>query len=156
MQSETMLPGDADFPVTELTGRVGGQFKRKRISLDGPLNTVNAQVQDQRLSCRVAPCITRRRLRVQRGRYHRSAVADRLPSAASAGTAAVPATISTLSMRTERRKFTIAEVKRICAFPDDFILTGTYAQQWERLGNSVPPLMMKAIAETIRDRVLAQ
>jgi DNA (cytosine-5)-methyltransferase 1 len=57
---------------------------------------------------------------------------------------------------TERRKFTIAELRRICAFPDDFILTGTYAQQWERLGNSVPPLMMKAIAETIRDRVLAQ
>src|SRR5471030_2138320 len=57
---------------------------------------------------------------------------------------------------TERRKFTIAELRRICAFPDDFILTGTYAQQWERLGNSVPPLMMKAIAETIRDKVLAR
>ena len=57
---------------------------------------------------------------------------------------------------TERRKFTIAELRRICAFPDDFVLTGTFAQQWERLGNSVPPLMMKAIAETIRDRVLAR
>lgn len=53
-----------------------------------------------------------------------------------------------------RRKFTIAEVKRICAFPDDFILTGSYAQQWERLGNSVPPVMMRAIAEAIRDKVL--
>jgi DNA (cytosine-5)-methyltransferase 1 len=57
---------------------------------------------------------------------------------------------------TERRKFTIAELKRICAFPDDFILTGNYAQQWERLGNSVPPVMMMRIAETIRDRVLAR
>lgn len=55
---------------------------------------------------------------------------------------------------TEKRKFTIAELKRICSFPDDFILTGSYAQQWARLGNSVPPLMMKAIAETIRDRIL--
>lgn len=55
----------------------------------------------------------------------------------------------------ERRKFTIAEVKRICAFPDDFILTGSYAQQWERLGNSVPPVMMRAIAEAIRDKVLS-
>ena len=54
----------------------------------------------------------------------------------------------------QRRKFTIAEVKRLSAFPDDFVLTGTYAQQWERLGNSVPPLMMRAIAEAIRDRVL--
>ena len=55
---------------------------------------------------------------------------------------------------TERRKFTIAELKRICAFPDDFILKGSYAQQWERLGNSVPPVMMRHIAETIRDEVL--
>ena len=54
----------------------------------------------------------------------------------------------------ERRKFTIAELKRICAFPDDFQLAGTYAQQWERLGNSVPPVMMKHIAVTIRDKIL--
>jgi DNA (cytosine-5)-methyltransferase 1 len=52
------------------------------------------------------------------------------------------------------RKFTIAEVKRICAFPDDFILTGSYAQQWERLGNSVPPVMMFHIARVIRDSIL--
>jgi len=57
---------------------------------------------------------------------------------------------------TEKRKFTIDELKRICAFPDDFILCGSYAQQWERLGNSVPPLMMKAIASTIRDRILSR
>ena len=47
----------------------------------------------------------------------------------------------------ERRKFTIAEVKRLCSFPDDFVLKGTYAQQWERLGNSVPPVMMMHIAQ---------
>ena len=55
---------------------------------------------------------------------------------------------------TEKRKFTIAELKRICAFPDDFILTGSYAQQWERLGRSVPPVMMSRIASTIRDEIL--
>jgi DNA (cytosine-5)-methyltransferase 1 len=54
----------------------------------------------------------------------------------------------------ERRKFTIAELMRICAFPDDFILCGTYAQKWERLGNSVPPVMMFKIAEAIRDKIL--
>jgi len=58
--------------------------------------------------------------------------------------------------QTTRRKFMIAELKRICAFPDDFTLTGSYAQQWERLGNSVPPLMMRAVAEVVRDRVLAK
>lgn len=51
---------------------------------------------------------------------------------------------------TERRKFTIAELRRICGFPDDFVLTGTYRQQWERLGRAVPPPMMFAIAETVR------
>ncbi|HQK23792.1 MAG TPA: DNA cytosine methyltransferase [Candidatus Latescibacteria bacterium] len=48
----------------------------------------------------------------------------------------------------------MAEVKRICAFPDDFVLVGSYAQQWERLGNAGPPVMMRHIAETIRDKVL--
>jgi len=57
---------------------------------------------------------------------------------------------------TERRKFSIGELKRICAFPDDFRLTGTYAQQWERLGRAVPPVMMAHIAATIRDEILAK
>lgn len=39
----------------------------------------------------------------------------------------------------EDRKFTIPELRRIMSIPDDFILTGTYAQQWERLGRMVPP-----------------
>ena len=52
------------------------------------------------------------------------------------------------------RKFTIGELRRICAFPDDFVLTGDYPQQWERLGRAVPPLMMRAVAEVLRDRVL--
>ena len=55
---------------------------------------------------------------------------------------------------TEIRKFTIAELRRICSFPDDFVLTGTYAQQWERCGRAVPPLMMRAIALTLRDSIL--
>jgi DNA (cytosine-5)-methyltransferase 1 len=53
-----------------------------------------------------------------------------------------------------QRKFTIVELKRICGFPDDFKLTGTYAQQWERCGRSVPPVMMSHIAATIRDEIL--
>lgn len=57
---------------------------------------------------------------------------------------------------TEKRKFSIAELKRICAFPDDFILTGTYAQQWERMGRAVPPVMMSHIAATVRDEILAR
>lgn len=51
----------------------------------------------------------------------------------------------------ECRKFSIAEIKRLCSFPDDYVLTGSYAQQWERCGRSVPPLMMRAIGTTIRE-----
>jgi DNA (cytosine-5)-methyltransferase 1 len=54
----------------------------------------------------------------------------------------------------ENRKLTIPELKRVGSFPDNFILTGTYAQKWERIGRAVPPLMMKAIAEHIRYRIL--
>jgi DNA (cytosine-5)-methyltransferase 1 len=55
---------------------------------------------------------------------------------------------------TEKRKFSISELRRICAFPDDFILRGSYAQQWERLGRAVPPVMMSHIAATVRDQIL--
>lgn len=56
----------------------------------------------------------------------------------------------------ECRYLTIPELKRICAFPDDFILPGTYAQQWERLGRAVPPVMMQAIAANIQEQILCK
>lgn len=54
------------------------------------------------------------------------------------------------------RKFTIPELKRITSVPDDFILTGTYEQQWERLGRMVPPVMMMHIAKTIEKEILCK
>lgn len=54
----------------------------------------------------------------------------------------------------EKRKFSIAELRRICGFPDDFVLQGSYAQQWERCGRAVPPVMMMHIAAAVRDKVL--
>ncbi len=63
--------------------------------------------------------------------------------------------IASVTHPTEKRKLTIAELKRICAFPDDFVLTGTYSQQWERLGRAVPPVMMAHVASTIRDEILS-
>ena len=55
---------------------------------------------------------------------------------------------------TEKRKFSIAELRRICAFPDDFVFTGTYSQQWERMGRAVPPVMMMHIAKAIKTEIL--
>lgn len=54
----------------------------------------------------------------------------------------------------ENRLFTVRELKRLCSYPDDFKMDGSNSQQTQRLGNSVPPLMMRAIAETLRDKVL--
>jgi DNA (cytosine-5)-methyltransferase 1 len=52
------------------------------------------------------------------------------------------------------RRVTLAELRALSGFPADFALTGSYAQRWERIGRAVPPLMMRAVAETLRDRVL--
>lgn len=54
----------------------------------------------------------------------------------------------------EDRKFTIAELRRITSVPDDFITTGTFPQQWERLGRMVPPIMMMYIAKTVQKEIL--
>ena len=54
----------------------------------------------------------------------------------------------------ECRKYTINELKRLTSIPDDFILTGDYSQQYERLARMVQPVMMKHIAETIQKEVL--
>jgi DNA (cytosine-5)-methyltransferase 1 len=56
----------------------------------------------------------------------------------------------------EKRKFTVEELKLLSSFPKDFVLTGTYAQRCERIGRSVPPLMAKAIGETIAKEILAK
>lgn len=49
-----------------------------------------------------------------------------------------------------RRGLTIAEAKRVCSFPDDYRMPGSYGDQWARLGNSVPPLMAHALAVALR------
>lgn len=51
----------------------------------------------------------------------------------------------------EDRHLTIEEAKRICSFPDDFKLTGSFNEQWARLGNAVMPNFMKAIALSIKE-----
>jgi hypothetical protein len=55
----------------------------------------------------------------------------------------------------ERRKFTIDELKLISGFPSDFRLSGSFDEQWERLGNAVPPVMMFHVADAIYKNILA-
>jgi len=63
-------------------------------------------------------------------------------------------TAASVTHWSECRKLTLAELRRLSGFPDDFALTGTYEQRWERIGRAVPPVMMAAIASVIRDRIL--
>ena len=61
----------------------------------------------------------------------------------------ITAKIATLFRWDEPRTLSIAEIKRLSSFPDDFQLTGTTRQQWERVGRAVPPLMMGHLAAAI-------
>jgi len=66
----------------------------------------------------------------------------------------VKSLISGLIHPIENRYLTINELKRIGSFPDDFNLIGKFEEQWMRIGNSVPPKFMQAIAENIRVNIL--
>ena len=54
----------------------------------------------------------------------------------------------------DNRKLTIKECKRLMGFPEDYILTGDFDQQVERLGRAVAPLMYKAVANSIYEKVI--
>ncbi len=54
------------------------------------------------------------------------------------------------------RKFSVMEMKRICGFPDDFRLEGTYQKRVERLGRAVPPPVYRHIGRRIIEWLDAQ
>jgi len=53
------------------------------------------------------------------------------------------------------RRLTIAEIKALAPFSEQFQMRGSYKDKWARIGNSVPPLFMKALAENIRRNVFS-
>lgn len=52
--------------------------------------------------------------------------------------------------------FSIPELKRIFSYPDLFIIEGSWRDQSAQIGNSVPPLFIRAIGLHIRQRILQQ
>ena len=47
------------------------------------------------------------------------------------------------------RAISVREAARLQTFPDSFIFCGTKDQQYQQVGNAVPPIMAKAIAKKV-------
>ena len=54
------------------------------------------------------------------------------------------------------RKLKISEVQLFASFPIGMRYVGSDSNAWERIGNSVPPLMMRAIAKHIKQEILKE
>ncbi|MCD7819566.1 MAG: DNA cytosine methyltransferase [Lachnospiraceae bacterium] len=54
---------------------------------------------------------------------------------------------------TEDRAISIREAARLQTFPDSFIFTGTKDKQYQQVGNAVPPILAKAIAQTLAEQL---
>jgi DNA (cytosine-5)-methyltransferase 1 len=53
----------------------------------------------------------------------------------------------------KNRAISVREAARLQSFPDSFIFKGTKDQQYQQVGNAVPPMLARALAESILERL---
>lgn len=51
------------------------------------------------------------------------------------------------------RYLRISEIKRIQTFDDDYKVVGNYKTQWKQIGNAVPPLLARVMANEIKEQI---
>ena len=49
----------------------------------------------------------------------------------------------------QARSITVREAARLQGFPDDYVFVGTQADAYKMIGNAVPPIFSKVLAEAI-------
>ena len=55
----------------------------------------------------------------------------------------------------KNRHFSVAELKRLQSFPDDYEIVGSFGKIVEQIGNSVPPRLAFVIASAVRDQLIS-
>jgi len=87
---------------------------------------------------------------------HSGSLMDEPAKTLKAGSHGVPGGENTLALRGGKvRYFSVRECARFQTFPDEYVFTGPWSRAMRQVGNAVPVLLARRMAEAIRDCLAA-